>query len=84
MLTDLVCTSFGRHLESAALIMGELYIQKPNGESMTFHIDGTVIKEQSSISIDWCDKCQRWQSKEFGRYQEADGLKIMWFCEACK
>lgn len=84
MLADLVCISFGRHLESAALIMGEMYIQKPSGESMTFHIDGTVTVEPKPVSIDWCDKCQRWQPMEFGRYEEADGIKILWFCEACK
>ena len=42
-------------------LMGELFIQKPNGESTTIQIDGTVIKEMQPLQIDWCDKCQKWQ-----------------------
>ena len=64
--------------------MGELFIQKPSGESITIQIDGTIIKEQKPIEIDWCDKCEKWQSLEAGRYEKADGLAILWFCEQCK
>lgn len=63
--------------------MGELFIQKPDGESITFQIDGTVVKEQKPVNIDWCDKCQKWQPLEFGRYEKADGLTILWFCGKC-
>jgi hypothetical protein len=65
-------------------IMGELFIQKPNGESITYQIDGTVIKEQSEISINWCDKCEKWKPKEFGRYDGAQGLTMLWVCMECK
>jgi hypothetical protein len=64
--------------------MGELFIQKPNGETMTFHRDGSVTRDIEPIRIDWCDKCNKWQSMEFGRYEHHDGLKILWFCQACK
>jgi hypothetical protein len=65
-------------------VMGELNIQKPNGESITYQIDGTVIKEQSEISINWCDKCEKWKPKEFGRYDGAQGLTMLWVCMECK
>ena len=64
--------------------MGELFMQKPNGESTTFHIDGTITREQKPLEIDWCDKCQKWQPLMMGRYETHDGLKILWFCESCK
>ncbi len=82
MLTDLVCAGVRRDLEGSAL-MGELFIQKPDGESITFQVDGTVIKEQKSLEIDWCDKCEKWQPLEFGRYEKADGITILWFCGDC-
>ncbi len=83
MLSDLVCAGIRWHMEGAAL-MGELFIQKPDGESITFQVDGTVIKEQKPLEIDWCDKCQKWQPLAFGRHETHDGLKILWFCQDCK
>ena len=64
--------------------MGELFIQKPSGESITIQIDGTVIKEQKPIEIDWCDKCEKWKPLEFGRFERHDGMPILWFCAECK
>jgi hypothetical protein len=56
-------------------MMGELNITRlDTGEKTTFQIDGTVIKEQSEISINWCDKCEKWKPLEFGRYDGAQGL----------
>ena len=54
------------------------------GQKTTFQVDGTVIKEQSEISIDWCDKCEKWKPKEFGRYDGAQGLSMIWICMECK
>ena len=83
MLADLVCPIIGWHLEGFSL-MGELYIQKPNGEITEFKIDGTVyIRSKEPLSIDWCDKCERWKPLEFGRHEEHDGLTILWFCGDC-
>ena len=64
--------------------MGELFMQKLNGETTTFQIDGTVIKEQQPLQIDWCDKCQMWQPLTDGRFEQHDGLTILWFCRKCK
>ncbi len=64
--------------------MGELFIQKPNGQTIIYHRDGTVTRDVQPLQIDWCDKCQQWKSLDQGRYQEADGIKILWFCQECK
>jgi hypothetical protein len=64
--------------------MGELFIQKPTGESITFHQDGTVTQEVKPLEIDWCDKCQKWQPLADGRFEKHDGLTILWFCGVCK
>jgi hypothetical protein len=64
--------------------MGELFIQKANGETTTFHRDGTVTKEVQPLQIDWCDKCQKWQPLTDGRFEKHDGLTILWFCRECK
>jgi len=82
MQPNLVRSDIDRRMEGS--IMGELFIQKPNGESITYQIDGTVIKEQSEISINWCDKCEKWKPKEFGRYDGAQGLTMLWVCMECK
>jgi hypothetical protein len=64
--------------------MGELFIQKQNGETTTIDIDGTVIKEIQPLQIDWCDKCQQWKPLTNGRHEKHDGLTILWFCGECK
>ena len=65
--------------------MGELEIIKLNtGEKTIYQIDGTVIKEQNPIKINWCDKCEKWQPLEFGRYDGAQGLAMIWSCVECK
>ena len=65
--------------------MGEMEIIKLNtGEKTIYAIDGTVIKEQNPIKINWCDKCEKWQPLEFGRYDGAQGLTMLWVCVECK
>jgi hypothetical protein len=72
-------------MEATGVIMGEMEMIKiSTGEKTTFKIDGTVIKENEPIKIDWCDKCERWKSMEFGRYEKADGITMLWFCGECK
>lgn len=84
MLANLVRLGIRWDLEGAAL-MGEMQIIKlDTGERTTYQIDGTVIKEQEPLKIDWCDKCEKWKDMEFGRYEKADGLTILWFCAECK
>lgn len=84
MQPDLVRSEFHRRMEGSQL-MGELNITRlDTGEKTTFQIDGTVIKEQSEISINWCDKCEKWKPLEFGRYDGAQGLSMIWVCMECK
>ena len=64
--------------------MGELFIQKPNGETTTFQIDGTVIKEQKPLEIDWCDKCEQWKPLSGGHMVANKGLALIWICQECK
>ena len=72
-------------MEATGVIVGEMKITKlSTGEQTTFKIDGTVIKEQNPISIDWCDKCERWKPLEFGRYDGSQGLTMIWLCQECK
>jgi hypothetical protein len=72
-------------MESSGVIMGELQMTKiATGERTIFKIDGTIERDIVPIQIDWCDKCSTWKSMEFGRYEEANGLRILWFCQDCK
>jgi hypothetical protein len=64
--------------------MGEMSIHKPNGEKLTIQIDGTMIREQQPLEIEWCDKCEKWTDRELGEYAKYEGVKILWFCETCK
>jgi len=70
---------------SRSYSMGEMEIIKlDTGEKTIYAIDGTVIKEQNPIKINWCDKCEKWQPLEFGRYDGAQGLDMIWLCVECK
>jgi len=72
-------------MEAAGITVGEMEIIKLNtGQKTTYKIDGTVIKEQNPISINWCDKCESWKPPEFGRYDGAQGLTMLWICMECK
>jgi hypothetical protein len=72
-------------VEATGVIVGEMKMTNLNtGQETTFKIDGTVIKEQTPISIDWCDKCERWKPLEFGRYEGSQGITMLWFCQECK
>jgi hypothetical protein len=72
-------------VEATGVIVGEMKMTRlSTGEQTTFKIDGTVIKEQNPISIDWCDKCERWKPLEFGRYDGSQGLTMIWLCQECK
>jgi hypothetical protein len=63
--------------------MGELYIEKSDGQSIIIQIDGTEIRNEP-VQIEWCDKCEHWHPLELGRYEKVGGLTILWFCEECK
>ena len=85
MHTALVRAGSRWSMEAAGITVGEMEIIKLNtGQKTTYKIDGTVIKEQSPISINWCDKCESWKPLEFGRYDGAQGLTMLWICQECK
>lgn len=85
MCADLVRTVIRYAVEAAGVIVAEMeMINLNSGQKTTFKIDGTVIKEQTPISIDWCDKCEKWKPLEFGRYEGSQGLTMLWFCQECK
>ena len=64
--------------------MGEPFMQKPNGETTTFLVDGTVIKENQPLQIDWCDKCQQWKPLDGGYMVKNQGEALIWLCQECK
>ena len=85
MHTTLVRADIRWSMEAAGIAVGEMQIIKLNtGEKTTYQIDGTVIKEQTPVSINWCDKCETWKPLEFGRYEGAQGLTMLWVCMECK
>ena len=85
MHTALVRAGIRWSMEAAGIAVGEMQIIKLNtGQKTTYQIDGTVIKEQTPVSINWCDKCETWKPLEFGRYDGAQGLTMLWFCMECK
>ncbi len=67
-----------------ANLMGELFIQKPNGDSLTIKEDGSEIRENLPIQIDWCDKCQMWKSLDGGYMVKNQGQSLIWLCRECK
>ena len=85
MQSDLVRIGSRWSMEAAGVAMGEMQIIKINtGETTTYAIDGTFINEQNTIEINWCDKCEKWKPKDFGRYDGAQGLDMIWLCVECK
>ena len=85
MQSNLVRLGIRWSMEAAGVAMGKMEIIKLNtGEKTTFAIDGTVIKEQNPIEIDWCDKCQTWQPFDYGRYDGSQGIDMILICMGCK
>ena len=85
MHTTLVRAGIRWSMEATGIAVGEMEIIRLNtGQKTTYKIDGTVIKEQNPISINWCDKCESWKPLEFGRYDGAQGLTMLWLCMECK
>ena len=68
----------------ATTLVGAMSIQYPNGEKVTIDADGSMWREAKPIEIDWCDKCERWQEMDFGRYEKTDSIRILWYCQECK
>jgi hypothetical protein len=85
MRSDLVRASQRWPVETTGVIMGDMEMIKiATGEKTVFKADGTVIREPNPISIDWCDRCEKWKPLEFGRYVTVDELHLIWECMDCK
>ena len=83
MLSDVDDAYIRRVLEGSALV-GAMSIEYPDGQKVTIDADGNMIRESDPIDVEWCDKCESYKTFAKGAYEKADGLTILWFCEACK
>ena len=60
-------------------------IQISNGLRRVIQMDGTEIRDfVPPPKIDFCDKCETFKSSLGGKYDYADGVPVLWYCEACK
>ena len=64
--------------------MSGLHMQMPDGRKITIEVDGTIIREQDEIPVEFCDGCQLYRPTEFGKYVEHEKLALIWLCQACK
>jgi DNA (cytosine-5)-methyltransferase 1 len=66
--------------------MGELYIEYPDGSSLTFHRDDSITESRSNT----CDSCSKRKSLQGGKYIAAapiDGMQaedVLWQCFECR
>ena len=60
------------------------YVEILYPQSMTAKLmkDGEVIEEYKIEKCDHCDKVERLD--EFGYQKHLSGIKILWFCGACR
>ena len=64
--------------------MSGLHMQMPDGRKITIEVDGTIIRDQDEIPVEYCDGCQNYRPTTFGKYIENQGLSMIWLCQACK
>lgn len=64
--------------------MGELFIQRPNGQTTRINREGVATQTIEPLQIDWCDSCDQWKPLVGGAMSSYLGLKMIWLCEACK
>jgi len=85
MQSDLVRSYTDGRMEGEKLV-GEMEIIKiATGERTKIKVDGSVLKDQvEPPKLEWCDKCEAWKPMEFGRYDGAHGLTMLWACRECK
>ena len=60
--------------------MGYIEIIRPDGSGFSSKEGGEL--ESTTFSI--CDRCGYRVDTKGGKYIEVDGLKIMWWCVACR
>lgn len=60
-------------------------IRIDTGERRIIQMDGSEIRDTvPPPKIDFCDKCETFKSAMGGKYDYADGVPVLWYCEACK
>ena len=64
--------------------MGGLHMEMPDGRKITIEVDGTIIRDNDDIPVDFCDGCQSYRSTHFGKHVANQGLSMIWLCQACK
>lgn len=64
--------------------MSGLQMQMPDGRKIVIEVDGTVIREQDDIPVEFCDGCEKNRPSEHGIYVAKQGLALLWLCQACK
>lgn len=65
--------------------MGELFIQYPDGSSLTFHRDDSITESRSNT----CDSCSKRKSLQGGKYTVAAPIEgiaeaVLWQCFECR
>jgi hypothetical protein len=65
--------------------MGELYIEYPDGSSLTFHRDDSITESRSNT----CDICSMRKSLQGGKYTVAAPIEgiaeaVLWQCFECR
>jgi hypothetical protein len=60
--------------------MGYIEIIRPDGSGFATSKGGELLAAQFLF----CDKCEDLVNADGGKYIEADGIKIMWWCKDCR
>jgi hypothetical protein len=82
MLT--IVADFEQLWKVGSTAMSGLHMQMPDGRKITIEVDGTIIREQDEIPVEFCDGCQLHRPTENGKYVANQGLSLIWLCKACK
>ena len=60
-------------------------IRIDTGERRIIQMDGSEIRDiVPPPKVHFCDKCESFKSAINGKIDFADGVPVLWFCEACK
>jgi hypothetical protein len=82
MLT--IVADFEQLWKVGSTAMSGLHMQMPDGRKITIEVDGTIIREQDEIPVEFCDGCQLHRPTENVKYVANQGLSLIWLCKACK
>jgi hypothetical protein len=60
--------------------MGHIEIIRPDGSGFATSKGGELLAAQFMF----CDKCEQLVNAENGKYIEAMGERVMWWCQDCR